>query len=294
MSGYSAGLTKIRPEKESSKVLQEVQSQNEETNKGLAIKKEIESLEKNKSDLKIEVSDLSDERNRDFKQNTSEINVLKKQKSQLINEVRAISDMLSALKEAKEKGVTNFDEFFRGRESILVNFASAVSKRIDTKAKILVKRTDAVEKEEELITEMTTYSSSLLKEAQDTFSEAFEVMNHSESEAMAAEGRIKVAKWQVEKANEMFKKADDYINNAKLVLADANKRKEKADEYVEKHKSPIDRSVKTLTVWQTKLKAKEEFQEKESLRLFEWERLLKDKEGAIRRLADEVNSWKKE
>jgi hypothetical protein len=62
---------------------------------------------------------------------------------------------------------------------------------------------------------------------------------------------------------------------------------------VKKELEKIKEQIHSLTILSDKLKAKEDFQLAESIRLSEREKLVEDKESAVRRLAAEVNKWKK-
>ena len=292
MSGFSAGLTKIRPDKDTSKVLQNTQELTQDVVKGLGVKSEIKMLEKHRDDLKGEIDNLSTQRDSDFKQISSELNVLKKQKNKFLTEIKSVSEMLFLLDGAKGKGKVAFNEFFAGREDVLVNFSSAVNKRIAKQAKSLDERTTELVNEENVASEMMAYSQTLLNGAYNALHEVDEARQSLNIQARMVLKREEDLKTLSTKSTQTFMLSEEYIKNAKAVFANSREEVKRANEYVKKHQGGFDEKLKELKDLETKLSAKEEFQEKEVVRLSEWERGLKDKEGAIRRLAAEVKGWR--
>jgi hypothetical protein len=257
VSTQSSGLTRIRPQQVPDGLLQGDPNQNSESIRALAIKKEVDSLEHDRNILKEDIFNLSSEKQHDTKQLMSELSVLRKQKIKLIEEVKAISEMLFVLRGAEDKGKVSFDEFFTGREGVLVNFASAVNKRIDNKSKNLDTRSLSVINEENLSIEMTTYATSLLEGAYNALHEVAEAKNMLDFQArtiLRASEDINTVK---QKVQDNFMESDDKVVKARKMFANSVNAMKIADDYVREVTEKVDKLMAEAKVLGTSLQAKE-------------------------------------
>ena len=248
MSGFTTGLTRIKNQEVSPiKSFQEQQQQgNPIGDRGLKAIADVAELTRIKDDLAREIDELYSERNKTYKQVTSEISVLNKQKSKFLNEIKVALKTLSLFRDARSRGETSFNDFFEGREDVLIKFASLVSSKLDNQAKLINLRSERLQKEESLAEEMNTYSENLLGEAYNRLSEADKAKLWVRFEAK----RISELKISVErnsrKTTELLNLAESKFSNAAEIESLAHKILRKSKVESKKILDRVGRKTKTF------------------------------------------------
>ena len=234
MSGFTTGLTSLNKDSEdrTSDIAKNVESELFQGKVGVSPKvlSEINELTRVKEKLVTEVSDITEQRNRQYKQVSAEVSTLTGQKTKLIQQIKDLMRILSIFKEARGHGETSFNEFFAGREDILVKFASLVSLKLDNRAKLMNVRAGDLAKDTELAEEMAIYSENLLEVAYNQLSEVdeakksvdLEVKGISTLKKSAVEGTristevLNLAKAKLSGATQAEKRANQILESASL------------------------------------------------------------------------------
>jgi len=288
---FTTGLTRIRPqvEPQSNSFIQPASDgRNPQVIKALAIKKEIEQLERIHKGLQDSIEELHNERNRGVKQISVELNVLKKQKSLFLEEIKTIGKMLSVLEDAKNKGQVVFDGFFRNRENILVNFSSAVNKKIAGKVKILDERATSLVKEEDLLVEMTDYTTSFLSEAYRALHEVGEAKLSLKIDSKKLVDEKRSLKAISEKTIAEAESAKRMYSNAISNLKRTTEIKNNAEAYADKISTEADERAKIVDLKALKVLEKEEYFKTWEQKLKNFEIKLTDKENTLKRAFEEL------
>lgn len=284
MSGTTVGLTSLKtPQEVSPRILPS--EQNPQSDKILLLKTEIEQLEKQRDNLKIDIDRLVLERNKDFKQFASELNSLKRQKLAFIDQIRKVSKMLFSLEEFQKQGKTDFGQFFNERDDVLINFASAVSVRLADKSKKLDERLSDLINEENLVGEMVTYTTLGLE----SLSRALSDLGEAEKIAKIAQKEASVQKDEAIKilkiATDSRTRANRQLLESNEVLEKSNQREKEVDAYVKKITKQTDDRVKAIDLKSIEVLKKEKYCKDWESRLNHRQRKLDDKEATLKRTA---------
>jgi hypothetical protein len=296
VSGYTTGLTAIKPQEDSSSitsVVKQEQYQNKEANKAMAIRAEADELIKIKSTISTDIENLSLQRNREYKQISSELAVLTKTKAKLLEQIKAIGKMLYVLEKARSRGAFHFDSFFKDREDILVNFSAAVSSKIDKQLNSLNDRTSTLNEAESFIDELYTYSENLLEVAYKRFGEVIEANKQLQSEAK----KISDTEKDLRKRSKKLISDEDLVKSKLTAAIGVEQTTRETLRNAKEEAYTLLRSanskVKGIRIQEQTVSAKEKFLDKREKLLNNKERLLADKEQSLRRLAQELRGWHK-